>query len=140
MRDRTSRTGGRRAGRAAAQTWRDSGAALVLAHGAEHRAREPLTGAGVRDRAHVYGEHLPARRLDTIDDLALHLQRAHEPVEVRYDDHVRIAGLDRLDGAAQLVAMFKRRPTAHVGLVLDAEKRQPVVFARDFDALALLRR
>ena len=90
------------------------GPALVLAHGAEHRPRKPLAGRAVRDLAHVHGEHLAARPLDAGDELVLHPQRAHQPVEVGGDDHLGLAGLDGLDGPPQARAPLERGAAGHV--------------------------
>jgi hypothetical protein len=46
-------------------------------------------------------EHLPARLLDARDQLVLHLERPHEPVEVGGDDHIGAPGLDGLNRATQ---------------------------------------
>ena len=49
----------------------------------------------------VDGEDRPAGLFHPLDDFPLHLERAHEPVEVGDDEGVRLAGFDELDRTAQ---------------------------------------
>lgn len=49
----------------------------------------------------VDGEDRPAGPFHPLDDFPLHLERAHEPVEVGDDEGVRLAGFDELDRTAQ---------------------------------------
>jgi hypothetical protein len=102
---------------------------VVLADGAEHRAREPLPGAAVRDLADVDGEDPAAGLLDSVDDFRLDLERADESVEVGDDDHVRLASLDHVDGAGEPGPLGERSAAADVELLERVEERQPVACA-----------
>jgi hypothetical protein len=80
---------------------------------------------------------LPARALDAGDQLVLHAQGAHEPVEAGGDDDV---GLARLDGAAQPRAPFERGRAGDVELVDGLDEHHPVALAGGGHTIALLGR
>ena len=82
-----------------------SGPACVLGDSAEHRSAEPLASRPVRDRSGVEREDTAARSLDATHKLVLDVQTAYEPVEVRGDDHVRLASFDGFDGFPQSFAV-----------------------------------
>ncbi len=105
---------------------------------AQHRPREPLAGAAVRDLPDVDGEDRAAGPLDALDDLGLNRERADEPVEVGDDDDVRLASLDHLDGAAEAGALRERRTAGHVELLERVDQLEPVALAGRGDTLALL--
>ncbi len=64
----------------------------------------------------VQREDLATGLLDPLDHLELHLQRAHEPVEVGDDDVVGLTGLDHLDGLEQAGALGERALARDVDL------------------------
>jgi hypothetical protein len=111
---------------------------LVLADGSKHGPGEPLSGCPFRDLADIESQHTAACSLDTLDNLALDAQAAHEPVEVGSHDHVRVTGLDRLYGAVQARPAFKWSPAADIHLILDSQQGQTIAVAGSFYALALL--
>ena len=56
----------------------------------------------------VQREDLAAGPLDPLDHLELHLQRPHQPVEVRHHDVIGLTGLDHLDRLEQTGALDER--------------------------------
>jgi hypothetical protein len=60
--------------------------------------------------------------LDPLDDLALCGERADEPIEVRDDHDLGLAGLDQLDRLAEPVATLERRSAGDVGLVAGGDE------------------
>jgi peroxiredoxin Q/BCP len=85
-------------------------AAMVFGYGADHVGGETLRGGSVGDVADIDGDDLPARLLDSFDDLALHVQGTHEPIEVSADDDLRATCLHELDSAPQTVAALEGVP------------------------------
>ena len=92
------------------------------------------------DLPDVDREDRAAGPLDPLDDLGLHGERPDEPVEVRDDDHVGLARLDELDGAAQPVALRERRAAGDVQLLDRVDELEPVALADRPDTLGLLAR
>ena len=109
----------------------------VLVDGAEQGARQALDGGAVGDLPEVSGEHLAAGRLDAVDDLALHLDRPDEPVEVGDDEYVGAPVLDGFDGGEQSRTFGERLAPAHVQLVVRLDQLQPLAFAEVAHPFAL---
>src|SRR5439155_819447 len=75
-----------------------------------------------RDRAEVEGRDLSPGVLDAVHELVLDGDRAHEPVEVRDQDHVGAAGLDGLDGGEEAAALGKRAAAGDVPLLVQRDE------------------
>jgi hypothetical protein len=88
----------------------------VLEHRVHHVRRQPSGGGPVGQLAVVQREDLATGPLDPLDHLQLHLQRAHQPVEIGDDDVVGLTGLDHLDGPEQAGALDERALARDVDL------------------------
>jgi hypothetical protein len=112
-------------------------AAVVLGHGAQHGAGQPLPGRPVGDGAGVEGQHLPARGLDALHELGLDLERPDEAIEVRAHDDVGLAALDHLDGGAQAPALGQRGAAGHVQFLEHFDQREAARLGGGDQGLAL---
>lgn len=89
---------------------------------------------------HVHGEDRSARPLNTFDNLCLHAERAHEPIQIGDDDNVSLPVLDELDGVAESWTLSEGSSARYVELFEHLDELEAVALAGCTDAVALLSR
>ena len=102
----------------------------VLEHRAEHVRRQALRRRPVRELAVIEREDLPARPLHPLDHLQPHLERAHQPIEIRHHKLIGPARLDHLNRRQQPRAPGQRQPAAHIDLRNRRGNKPPTTIPR----------
>jgi hypothetical protein len=102
---------------------------VVLERRTHHVVAHPRRRRTVGQPAVVDRVDLTARPLDALDHLELHLQGAHQPIEVRNDDVIGLTGLHHLDRPQKPRPPRERKLATHIDLLERVDDPVALVFA-----------